>query len=276
MQGMQDVFFANLNVVCNMGGYFKPDADTPWSCAPHYFSQNKFYFITKGRCRIWLQGEQQVASAGDWFWIPANMEHGYERFLGEPFEKYWVHFDLYPGVDFFQSMQLPTVVKVGTKGNAYRLFDRFMKVFESNKFCDKLHEKALLLMLVADYMSLAFPEGVDLQSTHDERIDDVIRFIHSNLQKPLSVETLADQCHLHPNHFMRYFKNKTGQTPARYVKMKKMEAAKRYLEDTDLYIGEIMERIGETNVSNFSKQFKSLYEFSPRDYRKFFQKSKQV
>ena len=52
---------------------------------------------------------------------------------------------------------------------------------------------------------------------------------------------------MHPNHFIRFFKEKTGETPAKYIKARRMETAKRYLEETELSVKEIMLAIGEND-----------------------------
>ncbi len=269
MTELYDIFFTNLNAVCHLGDYFKATAETVWIQNEHRFSQNKFYCITKGRCQISVNGKSYLASSGDWFLIPANTLHSY-RSLGVPFEKYWMHFDLYPTSDLFRILNLPDCVNIQEHKQVKRLFSQFIKAYTSNELTDRIKVKSFLLALVAEYIAIAKPETVTLKSMSDSRIDDILHYIHSNLDKSLTNTELADLFHLHPNHLIRFFKNKTGQTPARYVKIKKMEAAKRLLEDSELYINEIMERIGETDLSSFSKQFKSFYNLSPREYRKFF------
>ena len=80
---------------------------------------------------------------------------------------------------------------------------------------------------------------------------------------------------MHPNHMIRFFKNKTDQTPAKYVTMQKMEHAKRLLESSELNVTEIMERIGIDDLSHFSKLFKKLYAESPVKYKKNFKLSEE-
>ena len=67
--------------------------------------------------------------------------------------------------------------------------------------------------------------------------------------------------------FLRFFKKKTGMTPARYIKMRKMETAKQLIEETELSFNEIMHRVGCVDAAHFSKMFKSIYGSSPRAYR---------
>ena len=107
------------------------------------------------------------------------------------------------------------------------------------------------------------------------RVYDILRYINTNLDKPLTNEELSSRFYMHPNQLIRQFKKKTGITPGRYVTLKKMETAKRMLEDTDLRIVEIMEKIGQSDMSRFSKQFKKFYNQSPREYRNFFAETKK-
>lgn len=272
---LQNVIFTNLNAVCNLGGHYRHAPDARWTHERHKFSQNKFYFITEGRCRIKIDEDDYVAEAGDWFLIPANTFHGYSSFEGESFRKYWMHFDVYPNTELFNLLNLPHIVKVPEKSGAYSLFSQFEKVHASDLLSNKIKEKAILLNLIAEYISLACPGGASIKSDSDMRVYDILRYINTNLDKPLTNEELSARFYMHPNQLIRLFKKKTGITPGRYVALKKMETAKRMLEDTDLRIVEIMEKIGQNDMSGFSKQFKKFYNQSPREYRKLFAETKK-
>lgn len=273
MNYLQDVYFSNLNVASNFGGFFSAPAGFDWSWPRHTFVQNKFYFVTRGSCTLCIEGKEYIGKAGDWFFIPAGATHSYYNHKEKIFEKYWMHFDIYPNNGLFNILNLPYVVKVEKGGRAYRLFKQYERLSKSDKLTDKITVKSILMQLIAEYISLSLPDNVSVKNISDTKIDECLRYINNNIEKPLSLNDLAEEFHLHPNHFIRFFKNKTGQTPAKYIKAKKMETAKRYLEDSDLYINEIMKKIGETDLSSFSKQFKSYYSLSPRAYRDFFKKS---
>ena len=73
-----------------------------------------------------------------------------------------------------------------------------------------------------------------------EIAQEVARYLVVFLRRPggqsqfsadLSVEALAGAVGLSPRHFSRLFSSETGQTPARYVEMVRVEAARRHLED---------------------------------------------
>ena len=70
----------------------------------------------------------------------------------------------------------------------------------------------------------------------------------------------------------KYFKKQTYCTPAKYILEQKLHHARACLEQTDMYVYEVMEKVGATNPATFSKQFKARYSYSPNEYRKRFNK----
>lgn len=275
MKELSNVYFSNLNAVWNSGGYFSAKPDTKWFHGIHMFSQNKFYFITKGHCMIQFDNQIIIAKPGDWFYIPADTEHAYQN-IGEPFEKYWTHFDLYPGDNLLALLQLPCMIHVEDTQKIQNLFAELDRLQASNDLADSLLVKSILLTLLSEYIRQACSDTISLIETGTTQINEVLRYISSNLDQPLSNEQLAEKFHMHPNHFIRFFKNKTGKTPAHYVRVCRLETAKRLIEDSDLRISDIMEKIGFTDSGNFSKQFKSYYSMSPRAYKQYYIDSKKV
>jgi AraC-like DNA-binding protein len=100
------------------------------------------------------------------------------------------------------------------------------------------------------------------------KLDIILEYIDNNLDKPLTVNLLAEVLDFHPIHFQRLFKEKTGKTPAVYVNALKMEKAKWYLDNSDMNISKIMTKVGEKDLSCFDKKFKRFYAVSPTEYRK--------
>lgn len=277
MQYLQDVYFSNLSAVINTGGFLSIGPGTNWVLPePHRFNQHKFYFITKGTCEITLDGVTYRGEPGMWFFIPANTSHCYCNDNGADFQKYWMHFDLHPSeVDLFRLLGLPYVLRVEPEDPCWELFHRFSQTFRGS-LTERLTAKACLLELLARYIQLAQVSAIPIKSRSDDRIDGVLRYIHDNLHTSLPNEELAKLCHVHPNHFIRFFKERTGQTPARYIKVKRMEKAMRLLADTEVSVSEIMDRIGCDDLSYFSKQFKQFYGMSPREFRSLFRRSQGV
>ena len=134
--------------------------------------------------------------------------------------------------------------------------------------CDIIEVKSILLKLFSEYLRLCSAErsfdGIDTKNG----IYKVLSFINENLEKPISNAELAEFLHMHPNHFIRYFKREMGQTPQRYITHRRVEQAKRLLIETNLPTSAIAEMTGLCDSAHLSKLFKSIYALSPSQYRK--------
>lgn len=275
MAYLQDVYFANLNVVCHVGGAFSLRPQETWQYREHTFVQNKFYYITGGRCRIVIEGKEYIGEAGTWFFIPAGIRHRYSYIPGEPLEKYWVHFDIYPNAQVAELLRLPYMVRVPSDDPSRDLFHQLTAALEGGHLGDRLNAKAFVLQLLAQYIRAADGGEVRVGGANDERIQNVLAYIHEHLHETLTVNVLALQCYLHPNHFIRYFREQTGQTPARYVAERRLEAAKRLLEETDLPIAEIMDRVGMQEPGHFARLFRKRYLVTPTEHRRRYRAEQQ-
>lgn len=274
MKYLQEVFFSNLNVSVNNGGYISLNPDMPWNIENHRFNQNKFYCIISGNCKIVIEGKEYSAKQGDWFFIPANAQHSYLKSDTEKLEKFWLHFDIYPSdCNLFSLLDLPYVIHMEKNDPTMDLFTS-CSVADCNSLTDRLRLKACLLLLLERYISLADPQKIFIANQSDERINNVLCYINENIGETISNASLADLCHLNVNHFIRFFKIKTGQTPMNYIRRRKFETAKQLLESTDLSISEIALKIGIDDISYFSKQFKHFYAMSPREYKKYFNQTR--
>ncbi len=276
MTYLQDVYVANLNAVCHLSGEFVLPPDGEWRYREHTFVQNKFYYVLNGRCRLTIDGKEYVGEAGSWFFIPAGVRHKYSHVPGEPLEKYWIQFDLYPNAELAQLLSLPYVVRVGERDLSRELFCRLIEANKGDRLTDRLNAKAYLLQLVARYVELATSDAVLVGGRDEERLQDLLAYVHEHLDERLSNDDLAAYCHRHPTHFIRYFRGKTGQTPARYVTERRMEAAKRMLEETTLTVAEIMERVGLEEPSHFARLFRKQYGLSPTEYRREYERQQQM
>lgn len=269
MNIIQESFFANLNIVYRTGGHFYMPTGTDWRRQNILFDQNKFYYITNGTCNIIIGDTTYKGEAGTWFFIPPHTPHSYFNDSSLPFGLYSVHFDLYPKMNFVEELGLKYSVNVTPDSDSEQIFRTFSSVCNNNLLCDKIETKTCLFHLLKEYIRLSGQGSIIVGGKNSEGLQKVLSYINENLHQPISNEELANLCHLHPTHFSRYFKEKVGQTPQRYITHKRIEYAKRLLEQTELSMTEIAESVGFYDNSHFSRSFKQVYGFSPLNYRSF-------
>jgi len=269
MKHSYDMNFSNLNVTFNKGGYLNIPKEFQWQAESYSFNQNKFYYITEGKCQIIIDGVEYSGSKNDWFFIPCNKEYHYTiDNTKEAFCKYWIHFDIYPNNDLFNRLKLPYVIKSTDNSTVKELFKKLQIIINSKTIADKLLIKSIVIQLFSEYIRLSSTEQILITEVTDSKLNEVLRYMSSNIDKPISINDLAELFQMQPSHFIRFFKKQTGYTPAKYLLERKLHHARVCLEKTDMYIYEIMEKIGVKNPATFSKQFKAKYSYSPSEYRK--------
>jgi AraC family transcriptional regulator len=79
---------------------------------------------------------------------------------------------------------------------------------------------------------------------------------------------LASICDLSRRHFIRTFKQTTGQTPHRWLLMQRINKAKVLLHDTKLSILEVALDCGFADQSHFTRVFSTYLGISPGEWRR--------
>jgi transcriptional regulator GlxA family with amidase domain len=84
------------------------------------------------------------------------------------------------------------------------------------------------------------------------------------------VGALANRVGMSERHFLRVFTAEVGTTPAKYVAMIRVEAARRDLEQTDATVEAIARRVGFGSSETMRRTFARRLGVGPDDYRRRF------
>lgn len=113
----------------------------------------------------------------------------------------------------------------------------------------------------------------DLNSQFDDyknkqKIQQAVLYIRENYDKELNMAVVSNYISMNYSLFSYAFKQYTGTNFVNFLKDIRMEKAKELLENTDLRIVEISQKIGYENEKHFMKIFKLTCGVSPTEYRK--------
>ncbi len=128
----------------------------------------------------------------------------------------------------------------------------------------KLKELMLILLKsenhinIRKYLSEVFaPINIELKEA-----------VENNLYHNLSIEQLAFICNMSLSTFKREFKKTFSDTPAHYIKHRRLQQAKQLLLTTNDSITEIAFSLGFVDISTFSDNFQKKFNLSPTKFRK--------
>ncbi|TZF99334.1 helix-turn-helix transcriptional regulator (plasmid) [Chryseobacterium panacisoli] len=93
------------------------------------------------------------------------------------------------------------------------------------------------------------------------------QIIEANLFSQLTIEQLAEQSNLSLSSFKREFAKLYNDTPANYIRNKKLEKAAELLLISDERITDIAFDCGFNDLATFTKNFSDKYLVSPSSYR---------
>lgn len=100
----------------------------------------------------------------------------------------------------------------------------------------------------------------------DEKINQAIHYIESNLGQDISLEMLASNMMMSISNLQRRFKQELGLTVAGYIRQRRLEIAKQHLERGSMSITEAAYDAGYYHPSNFSNAFKKTFGVSPTHF----------
>jgi AraC-like DNA-binding protein len=86
--------------------------------------------------------------------------------------------------------------------------------------------------------------------------------------EPLTVAGLAAEAGMSPSHFARRFREVYGTSPIDWLRRERIRQAQRRLGDTEDPVQWIAEQVGYRDRFFFSKDFKRLTGYAPREYRR--------
>lgn len=106
------------------------------------------------------------------------------------------------------------------------------------------------------------------KNDHFERVNEVLFYIHGDIERNFLVEELASLVAMSPFHFNRIFKGITKESVHVYIKRVKLEhAANLLLFNPDATITHIMQDVGFNSNASFSQAFKENFGVTPTKWR---------
>ncbi len=92
----------------------------------------------------------------------------------------------------------------------------------------------------------------------------------THLTEDLRVEVLAERMCMSPRNFARIFLTETGMTPAKFVELARIDAARHYLGSIDLSIEAVADKSGFSDPERMRRAFIRQLGVNPQNYRERF------
>ena len=109
-----------------------------------------------------------------------------------------------------------------------------------------------------------------VQSYQQTDAQRLVSFIQQNYERNLTLDEIAVELNMSKTKLCIMAKSQLGKTVGQLIAGKRLEAAKTFLQTTDLSISEISTRIGIADYNYFSRLFKLQEGLTPTQYKTLF------
>ncbi len=133
----------------------------------------------------------------------------------------------------------------------------------------KTYLRMILMLLVNHY---AGRQGTVETYNRKQRAIDQLRplfdYLEAHYREPISIETAATLMGMSKSHFMRFFKQVTGQPFVSYLNHFRIAKAQALLATTGMSVAEVSQEVGFNDQSYFGLLFRRLAQITPLQYKR--------
>ena len=256
-------------------GYLMDDPE--WSSNPHVHDFVELIFCTGGRGHTTIYNQNYEIGPGDLIVHNPNTPHHESSNPDSPLEFFFV------GLTDFQIKGMPENMLMAeghcpvqkTEGYKYQ-FDIFFVELIKETLYRKEHFQMISEAICACILALSLrviegaPTSTETISPHCIRIKE---YIDKNFTSDMNLSQLSSAVYISQTYISHIFKAEMGVSPIQYLINKRIAHAKRLLSTNDMPIAQIATECGYDDPVYFSQVFKRITGYSPKEYRKIYQKS---
>ena len=137
------------------------------------------------------------------------------------------------------------------------------KGYELKIYIDLLNFWLLLVLNDKDI----FNQKMEPKPINEQRIKDVLSFIHQNYSNKITLQDIADAVFVSKGECCRFFKKSLKMSPYDYLINYRINESMKLLKNSSLSILDISENVGFNNVSHYIQIFKKKTGQTPLEYR---------
>lgn len=203
--------------------------------------------------------------------IPRGKPHAYGADDSVPWNIYWLHIRGAQADAFLNWKQTLAAEPILNLSDVTRLIEYFETVIRYSiaEFDESTLAKrtSLTYQILTEIIAVRSENNLKGKKV-EERIIRSIRYMQASLDTELTLEDLSQVASLSVPHYCALFKNHTGTTPLRFFTRLRLQKACDFLENTNLSVGDISEKIGFEDPFYFGRVFKKFMRVTPSGYRK--------
>ena len=99
-------------------------------------------------------------------------------------------------------------------------------------------------------------------------VDEAKQYIATHLDKPMTMQSIADALYISRTRLCMAFRNVTGSSIGRFIRMVRVQRAQTLMASTEDSLHDIALAVGYQRQGSFSEVFKEIVGCTPTEWRK--------
>lgn len=233
--------------------------------------QSVFIYCTAGRGWFEVDGKHYTVERDQCFVLPAGTPHRYGADEAEPWTIYWVHFKGTLAADYVARLQTPTRIGLSAASRISDRLDLFEEIYHTLEMgygrdnllyaCSAFHHFLGTVCYLQSY------RGGKGDAVPGNLTEATVHYMKENLEKKLTVESMARHIGYSVSQFSLLFRQATGYTPIDYFNRLKIQHACYLLDCTNMRVNQVCHKIGIPDCYYFSRLFSKIMGMSPKEYK---------
>lgn len=233
-------------------------------------------YCIEGKGWYEVRGKRFEVKGNQFFVLPAGEAHTYAADKLQPWTIYWIHFTGDHAPVYSEGLIAPHDIRPSMNSRInerQHIFEEIFYTLDRSTDRESLRYASSLLHYYLATMRYLYHYRATTSSTtgdgHEETdiVSAAQHFMEENIERRLTLNQLAQYTGYSPSYFSQLFREQTGESPlARFNRMK-IELACKLLKTTNMRVNQICHKVGIDDSYYFSRLFKQLTGYSPRQYR---------
>lgn len=238
---------------------------------PHYHDCHQIILFTKGTVEIKVKNQNLQVTDGNLL-IFSRFENHSTNILSKEYERYVLHINA--NAKYFENHIFSLLFNrpegfcnaFDVSANLKYFKDLFDRLIDEHNRNERLTEdmQKLLLQEILIMLYRQLPDSF----CFDPTVFSIQQKFESDCSKPYTLKELADEYSMSVSSLSHRFKSITGSSIMSYLLSCRVAYAQTLLVATNLDVGQIVEKCGFSDNSNFSRTFKQMNGIPPTAFRK--------
>jgi len=243
-----------------------------WEVKPRTIPDHELVYITGGKGKVIIEDKIYNAIDNALFYFHPNIEHAMSSNPKNPLRFYAIHFS-YTYLDYkndhwqivdSDKLPLPYYSILPNKQIIVNYLKQIYSGYQKKDDYHNIHCNGLFSILLSNIYTVLFENSYHFGK--GKKIDSIMSYINQNIDKKMNTSEIAARFNLSSDYLSTLFKKTTGETLMNYINRSKIKKAKEMMNENNMKIQEISEKLNFCDPYYFSKTFKRFEGINPSQY----------